>query len=112
MITLYTEKNVIPEGSTASILIRPNFTITDPIAADLKITGGKNRVRLSTSSFILSGDAPITAIVVSVSDDDKLQTKDIEFTITPKHPFLTFNPPVLTYTMTSGCRSRSLGGIV
>ena len=56
-INFYTDKNVIPEGSTASILIRPDFTITDPITVNLKVTGGKNKVTLSPSCLLYTSDA-------------------------------------------------------
>ena len=98
-VTLYTEKNVIPEGDSAFTLIRPDSTITDPATITLTLSADQGQVTLSQSRVRLSKAQSRAKVTVSIPDDDKLQTRDIKFTITPRHPHFTFNPPVLAYTI-------------
>ena len=91
-----TDKNVIPEGSTASILIRPDF-ITDPVTVALEVTGAKDKVTLSPASFTLSKAPSNATFVISVADDKAPQTEDIEFGLSFTSPYFAFSPAAPTY---------------
>ena len=68
----------------------------------MTLSDKQDKVTLSQSSFVLTGTSPGIATISFVphgSNNFQSQSEDIEVTITPQHPFLTFNPSTLSYTI-------------
>ena len=77
----FVDKHIIPEGSTASILINISVNAAATINIDLQGLDPGNTATLSHPSVTLTTDKTTALITVSVEDNEKKQTISDEFSV-------------------------------
>ena len=109
LIQVFTDRNVIPEGDRAAILVQ-SMSVTDPVA--VRFASSNNKGRLSDQRVELSGAAPAAIIHLSVADDDanpQPQFSNVLFNVSLSGPsHLSFNRTSLSYTIPPNDLTASL----
>ena len=98
-VSVYTDKTVVPEGESASILIAA--ILNRPLTVELNKTAldGRAMVEISNPAVRLTADKRTAMVNLSVPDDDQIQTGDSTFSVNLRVAAADLSRSTLTYTV-------------